>query len=85
MGDAVMNRAIWMADGEPACRPTACYQMNACARRDISADGRPLVDFSRQTVHGFPQCCAPMWLKRVLPANAVKPTAPPGIKEWIGS
>ena len=78
-----MNRNPWMAPGEPKCEAKAC-RAGPCARRDISADGRPLADFSIATTFYGPACMAPGWVKRILPSEAVKPADKPQIKEWIG-
>ena len=79
-----MNRVIWLAPGESKCTAQNC-QAGPCARRDVSADGRPQGDLSAAVWHNGPACCAPKYVKRILPSEAVKPVAGPAVKDWIGS
>jgi hypothetical protein len=78
-----MNRVIWLPATEAKCIASAC-RAGACARREVSADNRPLADFSTQHSFYGPTCTAPVWIKRILPSQAVKPADAPKIKDWIG-
>ena len=78
-----MRPIIWLPATEPKCIAAAC-RAGPCARREVSADNRPLIDFSTQHTFYGPACTAPVWIKRILPSAAVKPADKPQIKEWIG-
>ena len=79
-----MKTPLYLDPSVAACRPSACFKMDRCARRDISSDGRPLADFSIPSGYGLPDCCAPMWRMWIKPGDAVRPDAAPVVRDWIG-
>lgn len=83
-----MIREIWLAPGEPLCRPASCSRMSTCARWLVQySRGRSIDDFGRQgdALYVPAVCTSPKWAKWVDPATAIKPAAAgPASKDWIG-
>jgi hypothetical protein len=81
-----MIRTIWLAPTIAKCIASACKYPGACATRDVPyQQGRPVTDHSLTPgLYISAACSAPNWLKRIDPANAVKPADKPVAREWIG-
>ena len=81
-----MKPPLWLPLTVAKCLGTACKYTGRCATREILYEkGRPLTDHSVSAgMYMAAPCSAPNWLKRIDPANAVKPAEKPIVKEWIG-
>ena len=77
-----MNRVIWLPPDQPKCEATAC-SARPCALRDVSVNGRALVDLSIGVWGNKPVCEGPKWPRRILPSAAVKPAAARIVKEYV--